>query len=244
MTETPFRVWRSSTEGLYVEGEAGRIHHLLGPQGLPGLVESRGNGIAEDCLPADVCELRPVEPPATQVARLESELRVARAGEAFGKVAVRERDAERAAHEKTRAALESTQRALVEMEKKRDAWKEAAGVEYRDLDVSPAEQALLVRQWQGATQYQVHKAGRLAEQREAVLALLEDPGRWATQADLFAAIKRVFEPEPPPDKTWCPRCVRDASGNRYCQESSTQFRCLRCHAVLVVPDPPIGSVPA
>lgn len=46
-----------------------------------------------------------------------------------------------------------------------------------------------------------------------------------------------------PDKTWCPRCLMDATDGRYTQESSTQWRCGGCDAVLVVPDPPLTPVP-
>lgn len=44
-----------------------------------------------------------------------------------------------------------------------------------------------------------------------------------------------------PDKTWCPRCYKDATDDRYTQESSDLWRCRACHAVLVVPDPPLQS---
>jgi hypothetical protein len=41
----------------------------------------------------------------------------------------------------TLAAHESTQRALINVERDRNAWKEAAGVDRRDLDTSPAQAA-------------------------------------------------------------------------------------------------------
>jgi hypothetical protein len=272
-TTMEFRMWWSPSEGVFCEGDEARIHRILTPQGLPGFT-SRENGIAEDCLPADARLLDPIGPAAptpthwgpeegggesahdgadpadcylcrtavlaSTIRQLESRLRVAEVGVKFGKAAVAERDAARAAHEATQAAL-------VEMERKRDAWKEAAGVEYRNLDVSPAEQALLVRQWQAATQHQVHKAARLAEQRDAVLELIADPSRWLAAADELAeAIRAVFEGEltTPADESWCPRCVKESTADRYTQESSTLWRCRTCDAVLVVPDPPIEPVPA
>jgi hypothetical protein len=259
-TTRQFRMWWSPSEGVFCEGDEARIHRILTPQGLPGFT-SRGNGIAEDCLPADARLLDVVEPAAptpthwgpeegggesahdgadpadcylcrtavlaSTIRQLESRLRVAEVGVKFGKAAVAERDAARAAHEATQAAL-------VEMERKRDAWKEAAYVDFRDLDVSPEQQGRLVREWRQAWQ-----------RHEAVLRLLSEPGRWATQDAFIRAVNAAAGiKRSEPDRTWCPRCVKDRTHGRYQQESSTQWRCAGCDAVLVAEDPPIEPVPA
>lgn len=49
---------------------------------------------------------------------------------------------------------------------------------------------------------------------------------------------------PRPDETWCPRCMKDATEDRYTQESASLWRCLDCHAVLVAPDPPVEPYPS
>lgn len=66
--------------------------------------------------------------------------------------------------------------------------------------------------------------------------------RWWQDDQPVRAALAGDQPTTELDKTWCPRCCKDATEDRYTQESSTLWRCLDCHAVLQVADPPLPGV--